>query len=239
MNLLLLTAGDFVAPDRVTISGRRHQHLLDILKAEPDRPLRAGLLGGPRGTARVVSRQADSTTLEVCLDQAPPPPVPLTVLLALPRPKVLRRLLPALATFGGKRIVLLNTARVDKSYWQSPLLEPAALHEQLLLGLEQAGDTLLPEVLLRRRFRPFVEDELPALVAGQRCFVAHPYEAAPCPSAVTGPLTVAIGPEGGFVPFEVALLQSRGFAAVHLGGRPLRVESAAAALLGRLLPLTA
>lgn len=238
MNLLLLTAGDFVAPDRVTISGRRHQHLLDILKAEPGQPLRAGLLDGPCGTASIVCRDAERTTLDVRLDQPPRPPVPLTVLLALPRPKVLRRLLPALAAFGGKRIVLLNTARVDKSYWQSPFLEPETLHEQLLLGLEQAGDTLLPEVLLRRRFRPFVEDELPALTAGHRCFVGHPYDAAPCPAAVAGPLAVAIGPEGGFVPFEIELLGRCGFQAVHLGNRPLRVETAAAALLGRLLPFT-
>ncbi|TLM67112.1 MAG: 16S rRNA (uracil(1498)-N(3))-methyltransferase, partial [Deltaproteobacteria bacterium] len=164
-------------------------------------------------------------------------PSPVTLLLALPRPKALRRVLQGVTAVGIKTIVLLNTARVDKSYWQSPLLHPDALRDELLLGLEQGRDTALPQVLLRPRFRPFVEDELPALAAGRRCLVAHPDGAEPCPCNVAGPLVLAVGPEGGFVPFEVDLLSRQGFEPVHLGPRPLRVEGAVPALLGRLMPL--
>jgi RsmE family RNA methyltransferase len=92
-------------------------------------------------------------------------------------------------------------------------------------------------VLLRPRFRPFVEDELSGLTAGSLCLVAHPDSAQPCPGNLAGPFTLAIGPEGGFIPFEIDLLSRQGFRPVHLGPRPLRVETAVPALLGRLLQL--
>jgi hypothetical protein len=56
-----------------------------------------------------------------------PRPLPLTVVLALPRPKMLRRILRALAEVGVKELHLINSYRVEKSYWQSPLLAPTAL----------------------------------------------------------------------------------------------------------------
>jgi RsmE family RNA methyltransferase len=235
MNLLLLLPDDFLSPERVRITGRRFLHLSDILRAEPGRPIRAGELDGLTGEAFVETRTATHIDLVVRLTTPPPAPAPLTLLLALPRPKALRRLLQGVTAFGVKRIVLLNTARVDKSYWQSPLLAAAAVREQLLLGLEQARDTRLPEVLLRPRFRPFVEDELPGLAADTRRLAAHPDGATPCPCALTTPVTLAVGPEGGFVPYELDRLMALGFAPVHLGSRPLRVEAAVPALLGRLL----
>ena len=62
---------------------------------------------------------------------------------------------------GVKRIVLIGARRVERSFWNSRVLREPALHEQLVLGLEQACDTVLPEVLLRTRFKTFVVDELP------------------------------------------------------------------------------
>ena len=237
MNLLLLQPEDYVAPETVRICDRRHRHLVETLRVTPGQTVRAGLIDGPVGTARVVTHEPQSTVLSVQLTDTPPAPLPATLLLALPRPKVVRRLLQGVAAFGVKRLVLINTARVDKSYWQSPYLSPESIHEQLLLGLEQARDTQLPTVLLRPRFRPFVEDELPALAGDSLRLVAHPDSAGPCPANVPGAVTLAIGPEGGFIPFEIDLLAGQGFGPVHLGPRPLRVETAVPALLGRLLPL--
>ena len=236
MNLLLLEPADLLDAATARVSGRRLRHLLEILKAIPGEALRAGVLGGHVGRAELLSIDSRQALLRVVLTESPPPPSQVTVLLALPRPKAVRRLLQGLAAFGVKRIILVNTARVDKSYWQSPLLTPDAIREQLLLGLEQSRDTILPEVLLQRRFRPFVEDELPLLAQDTLALVAHPGAALPCPTAVSGPVTLAIGPEGGFVPFEVELLTRQGFLPVQLGIRPLRVEAAVPALLGRLLP---
>jgi len=236
MNLLLLEPADFVDATTARISGRRLQHLRETLKVTPGQTLRAGQLGGHLGRAELLSLNSSQALLKVSLTEPPPPPSDVTVLLALPRPKAVRRLLQGMTAFGVKRIILINTARVDKSYWQSPFLTPDAIREQLLLGLEQARDTLLPDVQLRRRFRPFVEDEVPTLAQDSLALIAHPEASQPCPASIRGPVTLAIGPEGGFVPFEVELLTQQGFLPVHLGTRPFRVETAVSALLGRLLP---
>ena len=154
--------------------------------------------------------------------------------MALPRPKVFKRVLQSITAMGVKRIILTNSWRVDKSYWQSPLLTPENLHQQMLLGLEQARDTILPKIEIQQRFKPFVEDLLPTIVSGTCGFVAHPDAPRACPANSSGAVTLAIGPEGGFTHYEIEKLEEAGLQAVHLGPRPLRFETAVPALLGRL-----
>jgi RsmE family RNA methyltransferase len=213
---------------------RRVDHVRAVHRAVAGDALRVGVLGGRMGTGVVVRLDDDGLELDVTLDRDPPAALPLVLVLALPRPKVMRRVLQTVAALGVKRLVLLATWRVEKSYWESPLLAPAALREQLVLGLEQGCDTILPTVTLHRRFKPFVEDELPALAAASRCLLAHPPAAAECPRAVQGAVTLAIGPEGGFTEYELGALAAQGFTAVSIGPRVLRVEQVVPALVGRL-----
>jgi len=140
-----------------------------------------------------------------------------------------------MTVLGVKRIILVNAVRVEKSYWQSPFLAPDAIRRQAILGLEQARDTVLPEIVLKPRFKPFIEDELPAILQGTTALAAHPAANSACPREVNGPVTLAVGPEGGFVPYEIDMLVSRGFTAVSLGVRALNIETAVSALIGRLL----
>ncbi|BCD85195.1 ribosomal RNA small subunit methyltransferase E [Pseudomonas solani] len=234
MNLLLLEEGDLIAPDRALLQGRRLKHLHEVHRAEAGDSLRVGLLGGAMGEGRLLSLEADRAELQFSLEQAPPAKLPLTLLLALPRPKMLRRVLQTVAAMGVPRLVLLNSYRVEKSFWQTPFLEPDAIREQLILGLEQARDTVLPEVVIEKRFKPFVEDRLPAITANTLGLVGHPGPWPACPRAVEGPITLAIGPEGGWIPYEVEKLQEAGLDPVQLGERILRVETAVTALLARL-----
>jgi 16S rRNA (uracil1498-N3)-methyltransferase len=233
LNLLLLEAHELDG-GRAVVRGRRAAHLLRVHRVTAGRVLKAGMLGGRVGEAVVVEAHADEVTLDVALHGEPPAPLPCLLVLALPRPKVLRRVLGAATTFGIKRIVLVGASRVEKSYWQSPMLDDTALRETLLLGLEQAGDTAMPSVERRTRFRPFVEDELAGIAAGSDLLVAHPGAGLECPRGHGGAVTLVVGPEGGFIPFELDLLATAGARAVSLGPRPLRVEQALAALLGRL-----
>jgi len=234
VNLLLLEDADFVAADRAILRDRRLTHLHEVHRAETGDSLRVGRVGGLMGTARLLHLQADEAELQVDLHQPPPAKLPLTLLLALPRPKMLRRVLQTVAAMGVPRLVLLNSYRVEKSFWQTPFLEPAAIREQLILGLEQARDTVLPEVSIEKRFKPFVEDRLAQLAIGSLGLVAHPGDHPPCPRAVEQPVTLAIGPEGGWIPYEVDKLIDAGLAPVQLGERILRVETAVTALLARL-----
>ena len=234
MNLILLQEADFIAPGRVQLRGRRLRHVLEVHRARPGEGLCVGLLGGALGRGRVDRLDAEALEMDVILDQAPPPKLPLTLVLALPRPKVLNRTLAAATSLGVRRIILVNAWRVEKAYWKSPRLDAENLLFQCIMGLEQARDTVLPELELRRLFRPFAEDELPALAAESLALLAHPRAPEPCPRGVEGPVTLAIGPEGGWIEEEVESFRRAGFRAVDLGPRILRVETALAALLGRI-----
>ncbi|MGQ0507587.1 MAG: 16S rRNA (uracil(1498)-N(3))-methyltransferase [Myxococcaceae bacterium] len=234
MNLLLLEPAELTDSGVATLVGRRARHAQEILKLTRGDPLRVGLVGGNVGTAEVLQVSAETLELKVTLSQPPPPRAGLDLILAIPRPKALKKVLPAVASLGVDRIVLVNAARVEKSYFDSNVVEPPHLRELLLLGLEQARDTRLPELLIRERFRPFVEDELDSLFPAPRArLVAHPAPDAHAPTALS-PAVVAIGPEGGWVPFELDLLSAQGFRPVSLGPRTLRVETAVPFLFGWL-----
>ena len=236
MNLLLLDDADFVGVDRVILRDRRLTHLHDVHRADAGDALRVGRLGGLMGSGRILRLETGEAELQVAFDQPPPAKLPLTLLLALPRPKMLKRVLQTVASLGVPRLVLLNSYRVEKSFWQTPFLSPEAIREQLLLGLEQARDTVLPDVVIEKRFKPFVEDRLPALAAGSLGLVGHPGDYPACPRGLPldQPVTLAIGPEGGWIPYEVEKLAEAGLQPVQLGERILRVETAVTALLARL-----
>ncbi len=234
MNLLLLEEADFIGPDRVVLSDRRLTHMQEVHRSVVGDSLRVGRIGGLMGTAQVLRLEAREAELQVTLDQPPPAKLPLTLVLALPRPKMLRRVFQTIATMGVPRVVLVNSYRVEKSFWQTPFLQPEAIREQLILGLEQARDSVLPEIIIEKRFKPFVEDRLPAIAQGTLGLVGHPGNHPPCPRALTEPVTLAIGPEGGWIPYEVDLLAKAGLQPVQLGERILRVETAVTALLARL-----
>ncbi len=235
MNLVLLFTEDFQGGgERVRLDGRRARHVREVHRAAVGSRLRVGVLNDRVGTGQVTALTETAVEMRVTLDGPPPAPLPVTLLLALPRPKTVRKVLQAATAMGVKRIVLMKTWRVEKSFWSSPLLAEDAVREQLVLGLEQAGDTVLPSVTVRRRFKPFVEDEVPAIVGGTLALLAHPAAGAACPRGVGRPVTLAVGPEGGFIPYEVDALRAQGFEVVSLGERRLRVEHAVPALLGRL-----
>ena len=235
MNLILLFEDDFVKDRRrVSLRGRRHEHVLNVHRASAGDRLSVGLLNGMIGTGAVTRIDDDALEMDIALDRDPPPPLDVTLILALPRPIVLKRILLSASSMGVKRIVLIHSRRVEKSYWNSPVLDEKKIKEQLILGLEQARDTVMPEVWLRQKFKPFVEDDLPDMIKGTLPLVAHPGTSEPCPSQVNRPVTLAIGPEGGFMPYEVEMLEAAGFRSVNIGERILRVETAVPVLLSKL-----
>ena len=234
MNLLLLEETDFIDADHVRLSGRRLAHMLDIQQVGVGDTLRVGRINGLMGQGTVLDLDKNSALLNVVLNEQPPAKLPLTLLLAMPRPKMFRRILQHCATLGVPEIILLNSVRVEKSFWQTPFLQPEVVRDNLLLGLEQARDTVLPAVRIEKRFKPFVEDSLPGIIDGRLALVAHPGNFPACPRGIDQPLTLAIGPEGGWVPYEVDKLIEAGMQPVQLGDRILRAETEVTALVSRL-----
>lgn len=246
MNLVLVEKHECVRnqsrPDQLTVvlSDRRFEHIYRVHKAQAGDILKVGILNEDIGQGQVLSIDQDHVELVLNFAKAytAPPALPVVLLLALPRPKMLRRILQSTASLGVKEIWLIHSYRVDKSYWSSPLIDEASMLHQLQLGLEQAGDTLMPRLHVRQRFKPFVEDELPALVQGREAWVAHPYESDVTPTLSQAPTLLAVGPEGGFIAYEIEKLKQAGLKPLTLGRRILRVETVVPVLLSRLFSLS-
>jgi RsmE family RNA methyltransferase len=234
VNLLLLEPEDFVDATHVRIQGRRAEHLRKILRAELGAEFRVGRVDGALGHGQLTRLEHGLAELEVQLDPdlALPPPSPVVLAFALCRPPTLAKVLTQASAMGVKRFEIFHCRRVEKSYWESGAMQPEALRREMSLGLEQCIDTKMPTIRTHRRFRPFAEDvlgkETPSPVR-----VADP-SADPESSWVRrGSQTLVLGPEGGFIPFELQLFREQGFETFGLGPRILRVETAAVALLAQ------
>jgi len=211
-------------------------HIKKILKSKVGDSLTIAEMGGNICKARINQINHDEILLsDIKLKKAPPAKLDLTVILALPRPKVLRRLIMDMTSLGVNKIIIVNSYRSQKSYWQSPLLN--RIDEFIFEGLQQAIDTVPPIIEFKKLFKPFVEDEFPALLG--KAVIAHPYASQSWKSyldkANTMPKILCIGAEGGWIDYEVDLLCHHGSTSVSLGQRILRTETVVNVLLGAWL----
>ncbi len=237
MNIIILFESDFTGHGRVKLAGRRFVHIKKVHRAEAGDVLFVGLLNGQMGKGLVQKITDSFVEMEVVLDIPPPEALPLVLVLALPRPKAVKRIIQAVTCLGIKTIYLINSWRVEKSFWSSPVLKRESLEKELILGLEQAKDTMMPEIFLKPFFKPFVLEELPLIAEKTIALTAHPKSFATCPKNVIKPVTLAIGPEGGFIDIEIKTLERIGFKTVSLGKRILRTETAVPVLISRLITL--
>jgi len=230
MNCILLpkNAKSICDPKQIT-------HIKEILKSKVGDSLTIGEVGGNIGKATIAQINTNEVLLkDIILDKKPPAKLDVTVVLALPRPKVLRRLIMDMTSLGINRLIIVNSYRSQKSYWQSPLLE--RIDEFVFEGLQQAIDTVPPVIEFKKYFKPFVEDEFPALLGN--AVIAHPYASQSWKNYLdtnTMPKILCIGAEGGWIEYEVDLLCHNGCKAVSLGERILRTESVVNVLLGQWL----
>ena len=246
MNCILLPAANFFDNSAYINEAKQVEHISQVLAAKVGDTLKIGQLKGNLGSAIIADITPERIELcEVKLTIAPPPKLNLTVVLALPRPKVLRRLMMDMTALGVRDIILINSYRTQKSYWQSPML--SRLDEFVLEGLQQGVDTVAPRISLQKRFKPFVEDELAQLITN-RAIIAHPYSELSFSQYVQQQLESSESPQksilpsmvfffflDGWIDYEVELLARQGCQAVHIGPRILRTEAAVNAILGQWL----
>ncbi len=242
MNRILFESGE-ISGGVVTFGGERAAHVLDVLHGEVGQTLKTGEIDGKIGTSEIIEivRGADGSgatiRAKVCHDRESLKPW-IDLVLAPPRPRVMKRLLPQLASMGVGRMVLVGAKKVERDFWGATLLKEENYRPLLIDGLMQAGTAVLPELVCRRAFRRFVADELDAMFPTMRRIVAHPYGADKAEESGESPrrqrILLAIGPEGGWTDDEVELLESRGFRRYSLGQRILRTDTATIALIAQL-----
>jgi RsmE family RNA methyltransferase len=238
MNLILVEASELGPGGRVVLCDGRATHLRKVLNVAPGSRVRVGLLGGPAGTGDVETVGDEGVVLRCGFDGPAPGRPRVDLLLALPRPKVMKRLWAQLAAMGVGRILVTNAEKVERMYFDTHVLDPGFIRERLVEGVQQACDTRLPEVSIHRRLKPLVEDELGVLCPDTCRVVADPSFDHPPSRALTGcgvrRVLLAIGPEGGWTPYELDLLARHGFAGVGMGPRILRADTACIALLAQV-----
>ena len=233
MNCILLTEQETAEGADVRLNGRRALHMINVLHVTVGQQVRIGILNGHRGTGTVRRIVSDTVTLTCTLDADMPPLPRVDLLLALPRPKVMKRLWAPLASLGLGHIVVTNAAAVERPYFDTHWLEHERFEPLLIEGLEQSGDTRLPRVSIKRRLKPFLEDEIDDTFPDGARWLAHPAaETMRPPSAPPGErILVAIGPENGWTDYEVTLLRTHRFLPVSMGWRALRSDVAAIAMI--------
>lgn len=236
MNLLLLDPAEVVNGEAL-LTGRRVEHLLKVLRVALGDFVRVGVVQGKLGSGRVLAIEGETVRLAVTLEREPVYDLQVELILALPRPIMLQRILKQATVLGVRRFHLIRSRRVEKSFFHSPVLAPDKIRSILLAGMEQGMDTWLPEVTIYHQFKPFVEDVLPWL-AGQG-LIAHPDAAGtlagiPVSGEPGQHLLLAVGPEGGWSDHELQSFADRGFYGFTMGNRILHVDTAVVSLLAQL-----
>ncbi|UDQ96566.1 16S rRNA (uracil(1498)-N(3))-methyltransferase [Lentisphaerota bacterium WC36G] len=249
MNLILFYPEEMTLESNyVCLQGRRAEHIFNVHRAQVGDVLKAGVINGKIGEARVLNVTNDKIEFSFIPKNDPPEPSNVTLIIALQRPKTLKKVLQSAVSFGVKKFIFIESWKVEKSYWQSPLLEAEKLTEQIILGLEQGVDTVFPKIEFKRRFKPFVEDELSLMVNQKfndksiRAIIMHPgnyskltdfcYESNDLKFDEN---ILIFGPEGGFTDYEVDKIVEAGCDICSLSTRILRTEYAVMTALGNFL----
>ena len=240
MNRILFEPGEIGRDGRVAFGGVRAAHVAQVLHGEPGQTIKTGVVGGPVGVSTIerMEGEGDSLCITAMTSHDTPPLQPwCDMLLAMPRPRVFKRLLPQLAAMGVGRLVLVGAEKVEKCYWSAGCLDEAEYRPLLVEGLVQAGTSILPELRVEKSFRRYMETDFAREFADvSERYLAHPDATSSAPPRVRGDARrlVAVGPEGGWTDAELSLLDVAGFSRLSLGPRILKTETAAVALLAVL-----
>lgn len=238
MNRILFES-DEIQDGIARFGGERAAHILTVLHGEVGQVLKTGEVNGLIGTSEILSIEREGHfQISVRCEHNQKSLTPwVDLILAPPRPRVMKRLLPQLATLGVGRIFLVGAKKVEKDFWGATLLKEENYRPLFVDGLMQAGTSILPILETRRNFRKFVKEELDELFPQTTRIVAHPYgvEEREKKALKAGGLLLAIGPEGGWTDEEVELLEAHHFLRTSLGSRILRTDTATIALLAQLM----
>ncbi len=232
MNIVLFEPAELVGNQAVA-SDERAKHIAKVLRASVGDSVRVGIVNGSMGygtITRINRRPPYLVELHVSVEDSPPSPSDIDIILALPRPIMFKRILSQATTLGVKRFHIINAGRVEKSFWDASVIAESAYRTHLLKGLEQAVDTRLPEVSFHRSFKLFIDGTVPELKREYDFLLvadpAFPHLDLPQSLKGMGRVLLAVGPEGGWLAYEIDKMVASGFRGFGIGCRILRVDTA-------------
>lgn len=214
---------DFLAPGEYTLSGGEAHHLTSVRRFAPGDHLTLFNGDGNEYPAVVLGTGKKHVSLSVLrvepVDRELP--FPLIVASALPKADRADFLIEKLTELGVTRFVPLVTAR---SVVQPKETAAEKFTRAAIEASKQCGRNRIMSVDPPRTWAAFLAlTDLP-----ERRFVLHT-AGGTAGRLEPGACVVAVGPEGGFTPEEVAAAGVAGWRTASLGPRVLRVETAAVA----------
>lgn len=237
MNMIILTERDQIENNYFKLLDHRFLHIKNILKKQIGETIEAGVLNQYKGKAEIIDISDTSVIICFCekyLNESSN--ISIDIICALPRPQTIKKILPLIATTGVKNLHLIKSNRVEKSFFHSPLVnENAKMEKYLLEGLSQGKRCSLPSVEVYKKFKSYFDTGFVELIKDLKpsefeLIILHPNQDENLYNVIKNKkvknLIVAIGPEGGWVPFEIEYFEKQGFKKVCLGSSILRVENA-------------
>ena len=243
MNIVLLTDEDKTASGSFLLSDERAEHIIKVLKSKTGDVIEIGFYNGDLGKAVIENISDGKVELKTIRTFPKVSNTPLIHLVcALPRPQTLKKILFHSASMGVNRIDFIKANRVEKSYYQSHLLKKEYYEKLIKLGMTQGKQTTPPEVFFHGKFKAFFEDVLPLSEGGNNLkLLAENSAEKTLFDVYTAPakqVTIAIGPEGGWIPYEINFMREHGFVLFKLSKWTLRVEAAVISAVSQVELLT-
>lgn len=242
LNLIIIENADSVGDGRYRLGDERAEHICKVLKAEVGSRLKVGMPDRGKGVG-VVEAIGKSEIILKCEfgDEAETRCIGIDLVCAMPRQQTVKKVLHSAAAMGVGRVFFVRANRVEKSYFDASVFEGDGVRRFLIEGLAQGGRTKMPVVSVHRSFRKFFEDELAAIEKSARAYDVKLLAELSTEKMLNEfdlgagkRVLIAIGPEGGWVDFEVGLMEGIGFEKFFLGPWTLRVENAVVAAIGQI-----
>ncbi len=239
MNIILLSPQDEKSNSVYLLDDERAGHIINVLKSKPGDTIEIGIYNGDLGKAKVVGVQNGKVELEIIKTYPKVLNTPgIHLICALPRPQTLKKILFHAASMGVERIDFIKSNRVEKSFYQSHLLRKEYYGKLIKLGMSQGKQTMAPEIFFHKKFKAYFENVFPYIERRKSLKLIAENTAHRTLFDIytnnTGFVTVAIGPEGGWIPFEIDFMKNVGFIPFSISKWTLRVEAAVISTLSQI-----
>lgn len=217
-----------ITQEAATLTGPEAHHLLHVMRAKPGDEVVLFDNSGDEFPARVATLRRAEADLAIIERQTVDRELscPLVLGVALPKGDRQRWLVEKAVELGVSRLIPLNTTR---SVAQPNAKAVGRLRRATIEASKQCGRNRLMEIAPAENWDDFLHSTADAPIR----LVAHPSHGRQAPdlqASGSGPIVLAVGPEGGLTEEEVAHACDQGWQTTSLGPRILRIETAALVL---------
>lgn len=231
MNRFLIFENEKLSPNLYEIKDlERLEHLKTVLKSKVGDMLKIALVGHGIGEAYIKDLSPDSLTLLV-ESITPENQASYDLIIGLSRPPTLKKVLEHGTTLGVAKFDFFKAALSEKSYLDSKLFKDDNLEKYLRFGISQSAIYhKLPKVGLFSEIQNEWKNR-------EQKYILSPNSGKSFLDAeidFSKKITLAIGPERGWIPEEIDHFKSLGFIEIEISPAILRVETAVFSSLGQL-----